>query len=114
MMFMISMNVIVSMGSILVCSTAIRSAYDHALRMLGYPRKRAMILTYKGSLKTMTPIRASPPVAPAALGMGILGTVHNGHSPPTAPWRGLRAAGLHICGEARYWRPPLPCLWKPL
>lgn len=56
MMFMISMNVIVSMGSILVCSTAIRSAYDHALRMLGYPRKRAMILTYKGSLKTMTPI----------------------------------------------------------
>ena len=62
----------------------------------------------------MSYLRASPPVAPAALGMGILGTVHNGHSPPTAPWRGLRAAGLHICGEARDPRPPIPCLWKPL
>ena len=63
---------------------------------------------------TLDVLRASPPFAPDALGMEMLGTVHNGHFPPTAPWRGLRAAGLHICGEARYLGPPLPCLWKPL
>ena len=59
-------------------------------------------------------VRASPQAAPDALGMEMLGIVHNGCSPPTAPWRGLRVAGLHICCEARYSRPPFPCLWKLL
>ena len=41
-------------------------------------------------------MRASPLVAQDALGMEMLGNFHNGHSPPTTPWRGLRAVGLHI------------------
>ena len=44
-----------SVGSTLVCSIAIRSAYNNALGMLGYQGRRAVILTYRGPLKTPTP-----------------------------------------------------------
>ena len=54
-MLILFMNVNLYMGSILVCSVAIRSAFNYALRMLGYPGKRAEIMTYKGQLKTLTP-----------------------------------------------------------
>lgn len=39
----------------LVCSTAIRSAYNSALRILGYPGRRAAMLTCSGPLKTPAP-----------------------------------------------------------
>ena len=40
----------------LVCSTTIRSAFNYALRILGYPCRRAMILTCNGPLKTPAPM----------------------------------------------------------
>ena len=46
----VNMNVLVEM--VLVCSAAIRSAYTYALRILGYPCRRAMILTCNNPLKT--------------------------------------------------------------
>lgn len=46
-------NMNVSIGSVLVYSTVMRSTYKYAMGILGYPSKGAMILTCSGSLKTL-------------------------------------------------------------
>ena len=43
------------MLGIVVCSTAIMSVYNYAMRMLAYLGRRATILTFSGPLKTPTP-----------------------------------------------------------
>ena len=47
-------NINVSIGSILVCSTAIKIAYNYALRILGYLGTQATILACSGPLNTPT------------------------------------------------------------
>ena len=42
----------VSNGSVLVYSVVIKSAYNSSMRKLGYPGRRATILTCSGPLKT--------------------------------------------------------------
>ena len=55
----VNMNVYV--GSVLVCVAAINNAYKFIMRILGYPSKRATILTRSGSLKTLAPAILSFP-----------------------------------------------------
>ena len=55
MILRLFINMNVSIGSILVCFVAIKSAYNYALRILGYPGRRAVILTCSGPLKTLAP-----------------------------------------------------------
>ena len=55
MLLRLFVNMNVSVGSVLVCSAAIKSAYNYAMRILGYPGRRATILTCNGPLKTPAP-----------------------------------------------------------
>jgi hypothetical protein len=52
MLYRLYVNINMSVGGILVCNVAIRSANSSSLRMLGYPSKQVAILTYKGPLKS--------------------------------------------------------------
>ena len=54
MLLRLSVYVNVSVGSVLVCSVAMKIAYNYALRILGYLGRRATILTCSGPLKTLT------------------------------------------------------------
>ena len=49
-------NMNVSVGGVLVCSAVIKSAYNSALRILGYLGRRASNLTCTGPFKTPTPV----------------------------------------------------------
>lgn len=55
----ISLNMNVSVGSVLVCSAMMRSAYNSTTRISRYPNTRATILTCNGPFET--------PAAPAIL-----------------------------------------------
>ena len=46
---------------VLMCSAEIKSAYNYALRILGYLGKQATILTCSGSLKAPAPMILSFP-----------------------------------------------------
>ena len=52
MLLRLSMNMNVSVGSVLVCCVVIRSAYTSTMRILGYPGRRATMLTCSSPLKT--------------------------------------------------------------
>ena len=51
----LSVNMNIFVGSVLVCSVAIKSAYNFSLRILGYLGRRATLLTCNGPLKTLAP-----------------------------------------------------------
>ena len=53
MLLRLYVNMNVPVGTVLVCSVAIMSAYNCALRILGYLGRRATILTCSGPLKTL-------------------------------------------------------------
>ena len=55
MLLRLYVNMNVYVGSVLVCYVATKSAYNYAMRILGYPGRRAMMLTCSGPLKTPAP-----------------------------------------------------------
>ena len=52
MMLRLYVYMSVFVRSILVCSAALMSAYNYAMRIFGYLDRQATILTYSGRLKT--------------------------------------------------------------
>jgi hypothetical protein len=53
MLLRLYVNMNVSVGFVLVCSVTIKSAYNYAMRILGYIGRRAILLTCSSPLKTM-------------------------------------------------------------
>ena len=51
----VPMNMNVYVVNILVCSIAIKSAYNYALRLLWHPSRRGAILICSGPLNTLAP-----------------------------------------------------------
>ena len=49
-------NTNIFIGSVLVCSTSIKSACNFAMRILGYMDRQTMILICGGPLKTQAPM----------------------------------------------------------
>lgn len=53
MLSRLSVTICVSLGSALVCSAAITSVYNYALRIWGYLGRQKTILTCSGPMKTL-------------------------------------------------------------